>query len=193
MNALKISTLLIFLINTAYSYSESETWKNFQAILNSITTSVKFEAKYGAFDQTAVDYEKLKNSSSLQSLMTSQIQTLTEVQVPINDKEAMVFWINAYNFFTLVDMSDLEAIRQAIQDNTRLIWIETPSNPLLRISDIKQAASIAHSIHGQINGQRGQMLAAFGHSLRVESSQAAQLHIEDCLGLLKVFYSDGQM
>jgi len=44
---------------------------------------------------------------------------------------------------TPVDTSELDNIRNAVQDNTRMIWIETPSNPLLRITDIKAAATIA--------------------------------------------------
>ncbi|MCP4186339.1 MAG: PLP-dependent transferase [Gammaproteobacteria bacterium] len=44
---------------------------------------------------------------------------------------------------TPVDSSDIEQLRNAVRDNTRMIWIETPSNPLLRISDIKACAEIA--------------------------------------------------
>ncbi len=43
-----------------------------------------------------------------------------------------------------VDTSGPDNIAGAIRDNTRMIWIETPSNPLLRITDIKRAARIAH-------------------------------------------------
>ena len=43
-----------------------------------------------------------------------------------------------------VDTSDLSNIAEAIRADTRMIWIETPSNPLLRITDIKGAAQIAH-------------------------------------------------
>ena len=45
---------------------------------------------------------------------------------------------------TPVDTSDLGCIGEAMRDNTRLVWLETPSNPLLRISDISAAAEIAH-------------------------------------------------
>jgi cystathionine gamma-lyase len=38
--------------------------------------------------------------------------------------------------FTFVDMTDLEATEAALTDSTRLVWIETPTNPLLRIVDI---------------------------------------------------------
>ncbi len=44
---------------------------------------------------------------------------------------------------TPVDTSELDQVRNAVRANTRMIWIETPSNPLLRISDIKSIASIA--------------------------------------------------
>jgi cystathionine gamma-synthase len=45
---------------------------------------------------------------------------------------------------TTVDMTDLDAVRGALRDNTRLVFVETPSNPLIRISDIAGIAAIAH-------------------------------------------------
>ena len=45
---------------------------------------------------------------------------------------------------TIVDTSDLEAVRAAIRPNTKLIHIETPGNPTLIISDIEEIAKIAH-------------------------------------------------
>ena len=45
--------------------------------------------------------------------------------------------------FSFVDMSDPENVRQAIKDNTKGIWIETPSNPLLNIVDIAAVTGIA--------------------------------------------------
>jgi len=45
---------------------------------------------------------------------------------------------------TPVDLSDLAAVRDALQSNTRLIWCETPTNPLLSIADIAALADIAH-------------------------------------------------
>ncbi len=44
---------------------------------------------------------------------------------------------------TFVDTSDLENIKKAIQPNTKVIYIETPCNPVLRLADIKGAAEIA--------------------------------------------------
>ncbi|MFP8891631.1 cystathionine gamma-synthase [Natrialbaceae archaeon A-CW2] len=45
--------------------------------------------------------------------------------------------------FTFVDMTDLEAIEAAFQDNTELLWLETPTNPLMSVVDIEGAAAIA--------------------------------------------------
>ena len=47
---------------------------------------------------------------------------------------------------TQVDMEDLDAIKAAIQPNTKLIWVETPANPLLGISDIQAISTLAHSM-----------------------------------------------
>jgi cystathionine gamma-synthase len=44
--------------------------------------------------------------------------------------------------YTLVDMSDLEQVRAAIRPETRLIWAETPTNPYLKIVDIRGAADL---------------------------------------------------
>lgn len=46
---------------------------------------------------------------------------------------------------TEVDMSRVENIAMAINSKTRLIWLETPSNPQLKITDIAAAASLARS------------------------------------------------
>jgi len=44
-----------------------------------------------------------------------------------------------------VDLGDLEALTAALRPNTRLIWIETPSNPRLRLADIAAVAQIARA------------------------------------------------
>jgi cystathionine gamma-synthase len=45
--------------------------------------------------------------------------------------------------YTAVDQRDLAAVRAACRDNTRMIWCETPTNPLLGIADIAALADIA--------------------------------------------------
>ncbi|MFW6157319.1 MAG: cystathionine gamma-synthase [Balneolaceae bacterium] len=47
--------------------------------------------------------------------------------------------------FSFVDMTDLAAVQSAIRDNTKMIWIETPTNPMLRVVDIKAMTKLALS------------------------------------------------
>jgi cystathionine beta-lyase/cystathionine gamma-synthase len=44
---------------------------------------------------------------------------------------------------TYVDLSDAEALTAAIRPNTRLVWIETPTNPMLKVIDLDRIAAIA--------------------------------------------------
>ena len=61
-----------------------------------------------------------------------------------------------YRFFTkvmdgfgitarFVDTSDLQAVEQAFTPQTRMIWVETPTNPLLKIADLKALSGLAKS------------------------------------------------
>ena len=45
---------------------------------------------------------------------------------------------------TLVDTSNLSAVREAVQSNTKVIYVETPGNPTLVVSDLEAIAQIAH-------------------------------------------------
>ncbi|HMC36819.1 MAG TPA: cystathionine gamma-synthase [Actinomycetota bacterium] len=46
--------------------------------------------------------------------------------------------------FDTVDLTDLEAVRKAVRPETRVVWVETPTNPLLKVVDIASVAEIAH-------------------------------------------------
>ncbi len=45
--------------------------------------------------------------------------------------------------FTFVDFSELDNVKAAIKPNTKMLWIETPSNPMLKIVDLKSAINLA--------------------------------------------------
>ena len=49
-----------------------------------------------------------------------------------------------------MDTSDLEWVKNAIRPNTRLIWIETPANPILRLADIEALAAIAQEAGAEL-------------------------------------------
>lgn len=46
---------------------------------------------------------------------------------------------------SFVNMSDVDAVRAALTPNTRLIWVETPSNPLLKITELAAIAQIGRA------------------------------------------------
>ncbi|MEZ0230446.1 MAG: cystathionine gamma-synthase [Planctomycetota bacterium] len=46
--------------------------------------------------------------------------------------------------FTFVNTSDAAAVKKALRKETKIVWVESPSNPLLRITDIAAVAKVAH-------------------------------------------------
>ena len=51
---------------------------------------------------------------------------------------------SAGHSFSFVDLTDLGAFEASLQDNTRMVWVETPSNPLLSLTDLSAIARICH-------------------------------------------------
>jgi cystathionine gamma-synthase len=57
-------------------------------------------------------------------------------------REIFVRWGLEADF---VDMSDLQAVKKALRPKTKLAWLETPSNPLLKVVDLAAVAEIVHA------------------------------------------------
>src|SRR5436190_2615206 len=47
--------------------------------------------------------------------------------------------------FTFIDMSDAKRVEKEMRPNTRMVWVETPSNPLLKLIDLEAVAKIARA------------------------------------------------
>jgi len=47
--------------------------------------------------------------------------------------------------FTAVDAGDIDRVESAMTDKTRMVWLESPTNPLLRVVDIDAVSEVAHS------------------------------------------------
>jgi cystathionine beta-lyase/cystathionine gamma-synthase len=45
---------------------------------------------------------------------------------------------------SVADLSDMEDLRRALRPNTRLVWAETPANPILKLTDIRAVADVVH-------------------------------------------------
>lgn len=52
--------------------------------------------------------------------------------------------------FRFVDMSNLDEVESAINDKTKMVWVETPTNPLLRIIDIEKVAALGHKVNATV-------------------------------------------
>ena len=55
-----------------------------------------------------------------------------------------IFTPNYHIEFDMIDMSDMKKVRAAMKKNTKIIWMETPTNPTLKCTDIQAMAKIAH-------------------------------------------------
>lgn len=62
--------------------------------------------------------------------------------------------------FTYVDMTDLAKVEAAMKPNTKLVWIETPTNPLLKVIDIARVAAIGKK-HGALVGTDNTFLSPY--------------------------------
>jgi methionine-gamma-lyase len=51
---------------------------------------------------------------------------------------------------TATDLSDPDDLRRSLRPNTRLVWAETPANPILRLTDLKAVAQIAHEAGAEL-------------------------------------------
>lgn len=52
--------------------------------------------------------------------------------------------------YTPAAVSDVDAVREAIRPNTKLVWLETPTNPLLNVGDITAISEVAHAADAKL-------------------------------------------
>lgn len=97
---------------------------------------------------------------------------------------------------TTVELGDVDAIRQALRPETRIVWLETPSNPLLKIVDIAATAEIAHAagaivvVDNTFASPALQLPLALGADLVVHSTTKYLGGHSDVLGGAVVFADD---
>jgi len=90
--------------------------------------------------------------------------------------------------FTFVDATDLQAVERAIRPSTRILWLETPSNPLLKVIDIAACAAIArrHGVRSVVDNTFAtpvlQQPIALGADVVVHSTTKYINGHSDCLG-----------
>ncbi|MBE0408842.1 MAG: cystathionine gamma-synthase [Anaerolineales bacterium] len=89
------------------------------------------------------------------------------------DKEFRRFGLT----FSYIDTTDLEQVRQSLKPETRMVWLETPTNPLLNVTDISTVAGIARE-HSLDSGDVG-----LGHPFLVVDNTFATPYLQQPLEL----------
>lgn len=99
--------------------------------------------------------------------------------------------------FSFVDSGDLDQIRDAVRPNTRWIHLETPTNPMMRLTDLRAAASIARdagallSVDNTFASPYNQQPLALGADLVIHSTTKYLNGHSDMVGGLVVTSDDG--
>lgn len=102
------------------------------AICEGAETAVAFASGMGAIVALLFHLLKAGDHAIVSDVAYAALAELTNEMIPGLDIE-----------ITKVNTSDLKSLKEAVKSNTRLIYIETPCNPLLRLTDIAAVAEIA--------------------------------------------------
>ncbi|MDR0565996.1 MAG: aminotransferase class I/II-fold pyridoxal phosphate-dependent enzyme [Prevotellaceae bacterium] len=109
------------------------------AALEDAETAVAFASGMGAISALLLHLLKAGDHAVVSDVAYAALSEMTNELIPGLGVE-----------IAKVNTSDLQALRAALKPNTRLVYIETPCNPLLRLTDIAAAAAIAHSAGAQL-------------------------------------------
>ena len=99
--------------------------------------------------------------------------------------------------FSFVDMTDLAAVEASFKPGTRLVWLESPTNPLLRLADIQAIAAIAHArgallaVDNTFATPYAQRPLAFGADIVVHSTTKYLSGHSDVIGGIVVVQDNG--
>lgn len=104
------------------------------AALEEAETAVAFSSGMGAITALLFHLLRAGDHAVVGDVAYAALSELTNELIPALNIE-----------ITKVDTSDLEAVQAALKPNTRMVYVETPCNPLLRLTDIAAVAEIAHS------------------------------------------------
>ncbi len=102
------------------------------SVLEEAETAIAFASGMGAITALLLHQLKGGDHAIVSDVAYAALSEMTNEMIPQLDIE-----------ITKVDTSDITAIEHAVKPNTRLIYIETPCNPLLRLTDIAAVAKIA--------------------------------------------------
>lgn len=87
-------------------------------------------------------------SSAMLSVLNSVDHVIVQDQIYGGTRNFIKKELESFNIkYDFVDLNNLELVQSMINDRTQLIYLETPSNPLMQLVDIKKVAEIARANH----------------------------------------------
>lgn len=111
-------------------------------------TQMALEAAVAQLESAEKAYALASGMAAVSAAILSNVKSGDHIVAPQSMYSTTTIFLNELRDkfsieTTFVDATDAENYRDAIKENTRLFWIESPSNPLLKITDIEAVGKIA--------------------------------------------------
>ncbi|MHA1978919.1 MAG: trans-sulfuration enzyme family protein [Candidatus Hodarchaeales archaeon] len=123
-------------VNLGYDYSRTS--NPTRTVLETLVANLE-GSKYGIAFSTGM--------AAVDAVIRSRLKAGDHVAV-FDDVYGGVYRLFEQNFrkynldFTYVDMRDSQNVKEAIKEETKLVWLETPTNPLLKVADVEEICNI---------------------------------------------------
>ena len=144
----------IHLSTTFELTAESEQFKGYRYAREANPTQTRLETALAAMDS---GHAALAFASGI-AAGAAVAQSLPQgARIILTDDSYYAFRLLAQDFlsrfgysYETVPLRDLDALRRALETPTSLVWAETPSNPLMNITDVQGAAELAHAAEAKL-------------------------------------------
>ncbi len=131
-------------LSSAYDYEETVRYPRYYNTPNQMAVVDKIAALENGEDGLVFSSGMAAIMTSIFALMKSGDHIIFQNDLYGGTHHAALHELNRYGIsYTMVDASDPSSFEKAIRKETKIIYIETPSNPLLKITDIKKVATVA--------------------------------------------------
>ncbi|HNP06514.1 MAG TPA: PLP-dependent aspartate aminotransferase family protein [Cyclobacteriaceae bacterium] len=131
-------------VSSAYDYEETVRYPRYYNTPNQTAVAEKITALENGQDGLVFSSGMAAIMTSLFAMVKAGDHIIFQNDLYGGTHHAALYELNRYGItYTMVDATDPSNFEKAIRKETKVIYIETPSNPLLKITDIKKVASIA--------------------------------------------------
>lgn len=131
-------------VSSAYDYEEMVRYPRYYNTPNQLAVTQKIAALENGEDGLVFSSGMAAIMTAMFALLKSGDHIIFQNDLYGGTHHAAIHELNRYGIsYTMVDAADPANFEKAIRKETKVIYIETPSNPLLKITDIKKVAEIA--------------------------------------------------